>query len=945
MASLDITVTLQDPKLQYWGISFGHCTVSPSSHQLCKIDADFFRITKPQTGDSVVAFETIEMEQIASSHITVVQSNSSVILFLVSLAIHDTPISKPISNLAFSAPPSCKQQDAIAAMASYPYFSSDPYRSHADQALNHKVSNLSESSETQGPLRGRESLVSLQSFYDSPPLPPPQNHTLEQQEYGRGQWSVPFLGNNGGRYQPVSRTPSSFGRFRSFRGRVQQDTIHEDESVDMSLLSAAVPPAQCGSYEAVPKSESFEPAFDMTSFSGPMGTQDHEFLKSLQQQEASGRLTGGLGQGEGPNTTIKKEYLTSATPSAARSFTRSFSMRRKPTVNPQSSWKSLGQEEANKRGEVIEVIMEEHADVDLSSMIGPHTVKLDQATSATPPPKKEVFYPRPNWKPFAMRWPYLLFMILLSVALAIVQEFIYQMSRRPGGLLHFTSARDLNPGLYFVFKFVPTIITVTYGVLWQNTDFEVKRLEAFYQMSKDGGALAAESINVDYITLFNFGRPLLALHRKHYAVFISSVATLLAVSLVPTLGAAALVLSPDRATRLSNPDEVKMITVSAVLSRLLTATFFFIAILGCILFYQLTTRRSGLLADVKGIAGLASMAVVSHIMADFRDMDTAKPKDIHHKLKNRRYELRNSSLFSKDFMSQRGNDRYKDAHLSQNPHPLMLRREGCIPFIIGIVLFLILVPVFLFTPASVITYEAPWAVTALAVCIKLGWGSLETSIRMLEPYYILAQRHAPPKTLTLDYTAMPFAVVAFRALFNRHWIVFLVGWGTVLVEGLTIFATSLAQVEGKDLLDLIAADPGNLLNKELGSGSETVRSFVVTVALTGFILSYLIIVASFVFIRRRHPFLPRQPNTIASVLAFMHQSKMLYDFVGTAKFTNVQMREKLEALGKTYGLGWFSGRDGQMHCGVDEEELTGSYKHGVDYSQGNMPWLTDWQTF
>ncbi|KAI0974078.1 hypothetical protein F4678DRAFT_397990 [Xylaria arbuscula] len=832
-------------------------------------------------------------------------------------------------------------------MASNPYFSSDPYRRHPDQALNHKVSNLSESSDSAGPLRGRESLVSLQSFYDSPPIPPPKNSTHEQ-DYGRGQWSVPFIGSSGGRYQPVSPVPSSVGHFRSFRGRVRQDTIHEDESVDMSLLSGAVPPAHSSPYDAVPKTESLEPAFDMTSFSGPLNAQDQEFLKSLQQQEANGRLTGGLGQGEVPDTIIKREHLVSAVP-LTRSFTRSFSMRRMPTANARPNWKALGQEEANKRGEVIEVVVEDHADVDLSSMTGPSVFESDQSKStlAPPPPEKEVFYPRPNWKPFAMRWPYLLFMILLSVVLAIVQELIYQMSRRPDGLLHFTSAKDLNPGLYFVFKFVPTIITVTYGVLWQNVDFEVKRLEAFYQMSKDGGALAAESINVDYITLFNFGRPLLALHRKHYAVFISSVATLLAVSLVPTLGAAALVLTPDRDTRLANPDGLKVIKVSAILSRVLTGTFFVIAILGCILFYQLTTRRSGLLADVKGIAGLASMAVVSHIMTDFIDMDTAKPKDIHQKLKYRRYELRNSSLFSKDFIttSTRESDKYKDAHLSENPHPLMLRKEGCIPFIIGIVLFLALVPVFLFTPASIITSKVPWVITALAVCIKLGWGSLETSIRMLEPYYILAQRHAPAKTLTLDYTAMPFAVAAFRALFNRHWTVFLVSWGTVLVEGLTIFATSLAQVEGKDFLDLIEANSDNVLNKELGNGSETVRSFIVTLALTVFILLYLVVVASTVFVLRRHPFLPRQPNTIASVLAFMHQSKMLYDFVGTSKLTNPQMRERLEAIGKTYGLGWFHGRDGQTHCGVDEEELTGNYKHGVDYSQGNLPWLTDWQTF
>ncbi|KAI1462785.1 hypothetical protein F4805DRAFT_409304 [Annulohypoxylon moriforme] len=486
--------------------------------------------------------------------------------------------------------------------------------------------------------------------------------------------------------------------------------------------------------------------------------------------------------------------------------------------------------------------------------------------------------------------------------------------------------------------------------MWQNTDFEVKRLEAFYQLSKEGGALAAESINVDYITLFNFTRPFLALQRKHYAVAVSSIATILAVSLVPTLGSATLVISE---VMLDNGGTEKAITINPVLSRILTMTFFIIAVLGCVLFYQLNTRRSGLLSDVKGIAGLASMAVVSHIMMDFKDMDVATPKDIHHRLKNRRYALRNSSLVpvdsdSSSMSSIAQEDKYKDTHLPENPHPLMLRAEGCIPFIMFILLFLGFIPVFLFTPASVLTDKAPWVVTMLAVCIKLCWGSLETAIRMMEPYYILSKRHAPAKTLTLDYTAMPFAVVAAHALFNRHWTVFVVGFGTILVEALTIFATSLATVEGKDFLSILShADPGNdkFLQKGLGSGSETVLSFSVILALTVVILIYLVVVATTVFVRRRHPFLPRQPNTISSVLAFMHQSKMLYDFVGTAKFDNARMRERLEGLGKTYGLGWFDGRDDMTHLGIEQEELTGVYKHGVNYAEGNKPWLTEWQLF
>lgn len=541
----------------------------------------------------------------------------------------------------------------------------------------------------------------------------------------------------------------------------------------------------------------------------------------------------------------------------------------------------------------------------------------------------------------------------MSTGLAIAQEILYQKSAEKP-LITFQSAIDIGPGFYFIIKFVPTIITVTYGVLWQNTDFEVRRLEAFYQLSKEGGSLAAESINVDYITSLNITRPFRALQRKHYTVAVSSLATLLAVSLVPTLGAAALVVSPDRETRLLHPDVKKSIAIDPVLSRLLTMSFFVMAVLGCVLFYQLNTRRSGLLSDVKGIAGIAAISVASHIMMDFRDLDVAKPKDIHHKLRNRRYALRNSCLVPEDStsVSSLNSEKVQNTYLPENPHPLMLRAVGCVPFIVGVLLFLGFIPVFLFTPASILANRAPWVITALAVCIKLSWGSLETAIRMMEPYYILSKRHAPAKTLTLDYTAMPFAVVAIRALLNRHWMVFLVGWGTVMTEGLTILITSLATVEGRDFLDVLTKaedsdsdEDRQFLQKGLGSGSETVLSFTIALALTVLILLYLCVVATTVFIRRRHPFLPRQPNTIASVLAFVHQSKMLYDFVGTAKYTNAQMRQRLESLGKTYGLGWFDGRDGQAHAGVDEEELMGNYKHGAEHFRGNKPWLTEWQHF
>jgi hypothetical protein len=109
----------------------------------------------------------------------------------------------------------------------------------------------------------------------------------------------------------------------------------------------------------------------------------------------------------------------------------------------------------------------------------------------------EMFYPQANWKPFSMRWPYLLGLSVISIVLAAAQEYILQKSEK-SPLYTFTSAASLNTWDYFSFKYLPTLIAVSFGVLWQITDFEVKRLEAYYQLSKTGGALAAESINVDY---------------------------------------------------------------------------------------------------------------------------------------------------------------------------------------------------------------------------------------------------------------------------------------------------------------------------------------------------------------------------------------------------------------------------------------------------------------
>ncbi|KAJ4395974.1 hypothetical protein N0V93_000190 [Gnomoniopsis smithogilvyi] len=845
--------------------------------------------------------------------------------------------------------------------------SSLDYGYYDDEAISAPTSPIS---------RGRESMVS----------PPTQftGGSPKLEHSASGQWQRPFSSDIGDAYQTGSgagvntsaiRLGSSTTTRKAYSGRYNSlisnasfganAEVDGQESADIALLPAANPID--GNAES-----------NIASSPGPREEEDKAWR---QEQELAGHLTGGLGAGfKAPAIRIREADLPSPTspvlqrmPSRALSFSR-----RKMPLNRTKTRKMLGQDQANRTGQAVQVIVEEpeaddvaepttplqhhNSNMDLSFVAGDampvesEELRVLSKSSTTYTAQKlirtETFYPNPDWKPFSMRWPYLSMLIILSFTLAGCSEILYQCSTEEGHLIQFTRPTEIEGIEYFSIKFLPTLLAVIFGVLWEISDFEVKRLEPYFQLSRDNGATGAETLNVDYITSYRFLVPFDALRRGQYAVAISSIASLLAVSAVPTLCAASIVLSPSRDQRMADPDGVKWISINPIFSRLNGAALVIIALLGCVLMYQLSMRRSGLLGDVKGIAGLAAMANVSHIIMDFKDMDVATHEDIHRTLKKRRYYLQNSALapvydsdytaIQEDTFRITGQDdintnQTAKYHLSVNPQPFMFRKEGTIPFICGILLFTILLPVLLFQAPN-LTEKAPWIITALAVCIKLAWGALDTTTRLMEPFYLLYKRHAPPRTLTLDYTALPFAWVSFQAMLNGHYLVSAVGLGTVMTEVLTVLVSSLATVEGKAFGP--SRDPD-----DINAGEETVHSFWISLVSATIILLYMAGVAGVVYVRRRTPFVPRQPNTIASVLAFIHQSKMLYDFVGTEKYSNSMMVNFLTETGKSYGLGWFEGRDGRVHCGVDEEELMHGYAHGVDYSRSNNPWVenhTEW---
>ncbi|KAI9810899.1 MAG: hypothetical protein M1827_005758 [Pycnora praestabilis] len=688
---------------------------------------------------------------------------------------------------------------------------------------------------------------------------------------------------------------------------------------------------------------------------GGMAAEYHQ----LEAEEADGKLTRGLGKGMVVAALPITSKIASAMARAAQRHVRSGGR----DAERSKGVRDLGLEAAKERGEMVAIPAESRVDLSSfggfdTSQSGESMVDLTSLTTTLSESNSKTTYcfppdpTKPNWRPFSMRWPYISLLVFISLALAVAQEYLYQLSNRlahetpPDGLLRFLRPQQVPMWEYFCWRYLPTIIAVSYGLLWQIIEFEVKRLEPYYQLSKPTGALAKESLNLDYLTFYKLLAPFKALKYKQWAVVYCSFGSLLANTIIPPLQSASVVLDPQQSHR--KDDEPKFVRIQIVWSRILSGFLVLVAVFGILLFFSLR-RRSGLLSDPKGIAGIAAMANKSHILMDFKDLDTASHEDIHERLKHRRYVLHKSSLWQGEYISSSRAEH--DQEKPQNPHPHMLRLVAGIPFISFMMAFSVIIPAFMFTNANVVTENAPWLLTGIAVIIKVLWTTLECDVRMIEPFYILSNRQASSEALTLDYTGTIPGWMPIKALLNRHYIVSLAGFGAVMCEVLTVCVSSFS-VKGREFfpkgsqfstnhgMNSTLQNPDN----DRYNGEETFKSFWVSFGLALGILLFLCFAASLIYVRRRHAFLPRQPGTIASVLAFIHQSKMLWDFVDTEMMEEKAMEAHLAKIGKTYGLGWFRARDGEDHCGVDEEPLIGDYKHGKRFGDATSPW-TGWDRF
>ncbi|CAI7571205.1 unnamed protein product [Penicillium glandicola] len=141
---------------------------------------------------------------------------------------------------------------------------------------------------------------------------------------------------------------------------------------------------------------------------------------------------------------------------------------------------------------------------------------------------------RRGWRPVALRPPYLISLICLMLTMLVGLEGLRQYSERKGGIVFFSYTEDVNSVQSFAYNYLPIIVSLVLVLVWTVTDFDVLRLEPYFQLSRPEGAPAT----VLFIN-YNFGQtvltPINAARRRHWVVLWVSFVTLSIRMILPAL--------------------------------------------------------------------------------------------------------------------------------------------------------------------------------------------------------------------------------------------------------------------------------------------------------------------------------------------------------------------------------------------------------------------------
>lgn len=491
-------------------------------------------------------------------------------------------------------------------------------------------------------------------------------------------------------------------------------------------------------------------------------------------------------------------------------------------------------------------------------------------------------------------------------------------------------------GHYFLWEFLPIMITISTSLLWEIVDVKVRQLEPYYQLTRRGGAKLQDSLSMNYITTFQFVAPFQAFRNGHWAVCLSSTINLLALGPLPTLTKT--IWKVSWSTELDHA----VVTIKAPYLRVMQALLVILILLGLILQFILR-RKSGLLVDPRGIGGTASLISGSNIPRLFQHLlPYDKQKTIDTTLANARFQL--------CYQGSEGSDkRTQGKYLIVAELPLSMQVEpSSAPFkqsrveahpiwlwgrsLLGIELLLVGPYVVVQLAMNSVTNINPVVVMGLytfsTTVVSAMWQICQREVSILEPYYRLSDHDSldsrRAKALYFDYVSAPPIAVMIYALSHRS--------GMVGLISLCSFASQLSTIVFPAIFALRYEQvraTGNYFDTTVIPPTWSSAFTIISIIGGGLSLVNFIGFCALVRRRRRRPFLPRKPTTLSSTILYLcNSTRLLDDFAGTSMLAKKTREAEVQAKGGEYLFGWFDVGGGVPKLGIERKPIRNRYVYG-----------------
>ncbi|TKA63885.1 hypothetical protein B0A49_08402, partial [Cryomyces minteri] len=450
----------------------------------------------------------------------------------------------------------------------------------------------------------------------------------------------------------------------------------------------------------------------------------------------------------------------------------------------------------------------------------------------------------------------------------------------------------------FVGAYLPVLLAVIYRVLWSSIYAAVKLYEPFSQLIHPEGGLAKDTLFAYYLSsnltpgpIIGFSRVIGLYVDTHYCA--------------------------NPSDNSNNPCWPRM-SINPVMLRLLEGLLSYVAIMTLVIMAMIWRRPSGLCADPSAIATVASLVHHPEVLDDLRSIPAeATHADMKRLLGAKRYRLA-------DYQTSDGTVRYGIVPVNANPptsagnwtagnsyaqvhNPASSPGSGrtrlqTLDKVLDVGLGVVVVGVLAVIVAYYLDgsnsgfnrffnsrgFGPRFLMATIGTLIAAQWKRVEQTTQTLAPYMRLSSSPAPASSTILFSTPTLTAASIIALLYHHHVLPAVVACTTILAEVLVITITGVPFASG-----------------------QTWLQFLVSVYLSMGILGVMVlVVVALLFWRRRAPHLPRDPDTLAAVMSYVGASRMLDDFEGLEGAESKERDRTVKSWGKTYGYGWFVGRDG-----------------------------------